>query len=95
VDALSDLLRVLRFSGAVFLDATFRAPWCVYSQVTDEDCAPGVAPAASLIAFHYVLDGALQVRLDDEAPHDCKPGDLILIGRNDVHRVGSDLALPR
>lgn len=93
MDALSDLLRVLRFSGGVFLDATFRAPWCVYSQVTDEDCAPGAAPA-SLVAFHYVLDGRLQVRVGAEAPRDCRAGDLILIGRNDVHRLGSDLGLP-
>jgi AraC-like DNA-binding protein len=93
MDALSDLLRVLRFSGGVFLDATFRAPWCVTSQVTEEDCTPGVAPAAQLIAFHYVLDGALDVRIDGEAPRSCTGGDLILIPRNDVHLVGSDLAL--
>jgi AraC-like DNA-binding protein len=29
MDALSELLRVVRFSGGIFLEAKFRAPWCV------------------------------------------------------------------
>jgi AraC-like DNA-binding protein len=93
MDALSDLLRVLRFSGGVFLDAAFRAPWCMDSEVTPEECAEFAAPAASLIGFHYVLDGRLQVRLGEET-HDCGPGDFVLLVRNDLHRVGSDLGLP-
>jgi AraC-like DNA-binding protein len=93
MDALSDLLRVLRFSGGVFLDATFRAPWCMDSQVTPEECAGVAPPNAGLIGFHYVLDGRLQVRLGDAA-HDCGPGDFVLLGRNDLHRVGSDLGMP-
>lgn len=93
MDALSDLLRVLRFSGGVFLDATFRAPWCMDSQVTEEECAAFAAPAASVIGFHYVLDGRLDVRLDGET-RECGPGDFILLSRNDQHRVGSDLGLP-
>lgn len=92
MDALSDLLRVLRFSGGVFLDATFRAPWCVYSQVTREDCIPGT-PSANLVAFHYVLDGQVQIRIGDGTPQACSAGDLILVVRNDVHLFGSDLAL--
>src|SRR5688572_21253194 len=32
MDALSDVLRVLRLTGAVFLDAEFTAPWCVVSE---------------------------------------------------------------
>jgi AraC-like DNA-binding protein len=93
MDALSDLLNVLRFSGGVFLDATFRAPWCVYSQVTEEDCAPGTVTAAGLIGFHYVLEGTLDVRVTDAPVRRCGPGDLIVITRNDRHLVGSDLSL--
>jgi AraC-like DNA-binding protein len=94
MDALSDLLRVLRFSGGVFLEATLRSPWCVQSQVTEEDCSPGVTTASHLIAFHYVLDGRLAAGIEDGAPHECSGGDLIVVARNDVHRLGSDLTLP-
>lgn len=93
MDALSDVLRVLRFSGGVFLDAKFRAPWCIRSQVTSEDCAAGTAITAGLIAFHYVLDGSMQVRLGDDPPHHCVAGDLIVIARNEPHLVGSALDL--
>src|ERR1043166_3046412 len=41
MDALSDLLRVLRFSGGLFLETKFRAPWCVRAQISPEDCGPG------------------------------------------------------
>lgn len=94
VDALSDLLRVLRFDGGVFLEATFRTPWCVDSQVTQEDCGPGAKPAGHLVAFHYVLDGRLAVRVADGPARECGAGDLIVVPRNDLHRIGSDLALP-
>lgn len=93
MDALSDLLRVLRFTGGIFLDATFRAPWCVYSQVGHEDCTPGT-PAASLVAFHYVLDGGVQISIGQASPRACNAGDLIVVVRNDVHLFGSDLTLP-
>ncbi len=93
MDALSDLLRVLRFSSGVFLDARFRAPWCVHSQVTAEDCSPD-SPQAGLIAFHYVLDGELQVAIGSTPAHHCTAGDLIVLPDNELHRIGSDLALP-
>jgi len=93
MDALSDLLRVLRFSGGVFLDATFRTPWCVYSKVEREDCAADT-PDAALVAFHYVLDGEVQIGLGGAAPTSCRAGDLIVVVRNDVHLFGSDLGLP-
>ena len=93
MDALSDLLRVLRFTGGVFLDATFRTPWCVYSQVTQQDCTPDT-PSASLVAFHYVLDGHVEISIGAAPPRACGAGDLIVVVRNDVHLFGSDLTLP-
>lgn len=94
MDALSDLLRALRLSGGVFLDANFRSPWCVKSQVTEEDCAPDMPVTGGLIAFHYVLDGQLTVRVGSGEPRVCGVGDLIVLARNDPHLIGSDLALP-
>jgi len=40
VDALSDVLRVIRLSGGVFLEAQFTAPWCVSGQLDSSDCKP-------------------------------------------------------
>lgn len=94
MDALSDLLRVLRFTSGVFLDTTMRTPWCIRAQLTQHDCGPGVDASGGIVAFHLLLDGKLKVRLQEETPRACAPGDLILLPRNDPHWLGTDLNLP-
>jgi hypothetical protein len=94
MDALSDLLRVLRFSGGLFLETKFRAPWCVRAQISPEDGGPGVNSEGDLAAFHYILEGRVQVRLGKERPRSAGPGELILLARNDSHLLGSDVTLP-
>src|SRR5215467_694102 len=94
MDALSDLLRVLRFSGGLFLEMKFRAPWCVRAQVSPQDCGPVVKAGGELAAFHYILEGRVQVRLGKERPRSAGPGSLILLAHNDSHSLGSDVTLP-
>jgi AraC-like DNA-binding protein len=94
MDALSDLLRVLRFSGGLFLEMKFRAPWCVRAQVSPQDCGPVVKPGGDLAAFHYILEGRVQVRFGKERPRSAGPGSLILLAHNDAHLLGSDVTLP-
>src|SRR6516225_7639917 len=94
MDALSDLLRVVRFSGGLFLESYWRAPWCVRTQVVPQDCGPGFKADGALVAFHYVLDGRVQVRVGSEPARTGGPGSIILISRNDLHLVGSDVAIP-
>ncbi|HVM46614.1 MAG TPA: AraC family transcriptional regulator [Candidatus Acidoferrum sp.] len=94
MDALSDLLRVVRFSGGVFLESSFCVPWCVRSQIVPEDCGPGIKVDGDLVAFHYVLDGCMEVRVGNEEPRRAGPGRIILLSRNDPHLLGSDVAMP-
>ncbi|MDP3069376.1 MAG: AraC family transcriptional regulator [Opitutaceae bacterium] len=94
MDTLSDLLRAVRFTGGLFLEARFRSPWCLQSQITKEDCGPGVDTHGGLVAFHYVLHGRVEVRLGRETVRDAGPGELIVLPRNYRHLLGSDLALP-
>jgi AraC-like DNA-binding protein len=94
MDALSDLLRAVRFSGGLFLEARFRSPWCIHAQITKDDCGPGVDPQGGLVAFHYVLHGRVDVRLGNETVRTAGPGEMILLARNDRHLLGSDTSLP-
>ena len=57
MDALSDVLRVVRLKGGVFLHAEFSAPWCILSQVAPEDCGAAVEGAEHLVLYHYVVEG--------------------------------------
>jgi AraC-like DNA-binding protein len=96
MDALSDVLRVAHLTGGVFLHADFFAPWCMAARVAPEHCAPVLGPASQLILYHYVVEGELRIRIDgeDEREFALGAGDVVLLPRNDLHLVGSDLTLP-
>lgn len=89
MDALSDLLRVVRLSGGVFLDAEFSAPWSVLSQAGPEDCRPALAQPARVIGFHYVVAGRLLLQIDGEPTVEVREGSIVLLPRNDVHILAS------
>jgi AraC-like DNA-binding protein len=94
MDALSDLLRVVRFSGGLFLEANFRGPWCVRSHIVPEDFGLGVKADSGLVAFHYILDGRMQVRIGKEAVRHAGPGEIVVLSHNDPHLLGSDVTKP-
>lgn len=96
MDALSDVLRVAHLTGGVFLHAEFFAPWCMAARVAPEHCAPALGPASNLILYHYVVEGELRIRVDGEDGEELVlgAGDVVLLPRNDLHLVGSDLTLP-
>jgi AraC-like DNA-binding protein len=93
VDALSDVLRVAHLTGGVFLHAEFFAPWCLATKVSPEHCTPALGAAPHLIPYHYVLDGALVLRVGESEPLSLEAGELVMLPRNDLHVMGSDLAL--
>src|SRR6266566_212130 len=96
MDALSELLRVAHLTGGVFLHADFFAPWCIASHVGPEHCASLLPPSTHLILYHYVVDGDFRIRVDGEDREDLiiGPGEVVLLPRNDLHLMGSDLSLP-
>ena len=93
MDALSDVLRVARMTGGVFLHAEFFAPWCVATQVSAEHCTPALGAAPHIIPYHYVLDGELQLRMAEEGGErvTLAAGEVVVLPRNDLHYMGSDL----
>src|SRR5262245_23338525 len=95
MDALSDVLRVAHLTGGVFLHADFFAPWCIAARVSPEHCAPALGPASHLIIYHYVIDGEFRLRIDGARGEDTlvRPGEVVLLPRNDLHLMGSDLSL--
>ena len=92
MDALSDALRVLRLSGAVFLDAEFTAPWCVISDPRSNDSLMSGAP--DIVFFHVLTEGRCRAKLIQESRTiDLVAGDLIMLPRGNRHLMGSDLQL--
>jgi AraC-like DNA-binding protein len=94
MDALSDVLRVANLTGGVFLNAEFFAPWCIVARVGPEHCAPALGPASHLIVYHYVVEGDLHIRVDGHSDEVViGAGEVVLLPRNDLHLMGSDLTL--
>ncbi len=96
MDALSDVLRVAHLTGGAFLHADFFAPWCMSARISPEHCAPNLGPASHLILYHYVVEGDFRIRVDGQDGEDLVigAGEVVLLPRNDLHLMGSDLSLP-
>lgn len=89
MDALSDVLRVVRLTGGVFLDARFTAPWSVAGRVEPEEIRAFVDRPQGVIGFHYVVSGRMIVTVEGGAPIEVTAGEIILTPRNDFHTLAS------
>src|SRR3954447_13737491 len=85
IDPLADVLRTMRLTGGVFLDAEFSAPWCILAEVGPEDCQPFMPMPAQVIAYHYVASGRLLLQVGREPPIEAERGELLVLPRNDPH----------
>jgi AraC-like DNA-binding protein len=96
MDALSEVLRVAQLTGGVFLHAEFFEPWCMAARIGPEQCAPTLGPTSHVIPYHYVVEGELHIRVQggDGESLTIRAGEVILLPRNDLHLMGSDLSLP-
>ena len=93
MDALSEVFAAVRFSGGVFLNAEFTAPWCVVSQVGPEEFGKQGKTPAHLVAYHYVATGSMFVSVGDAPPVEVYAGEIVLLPRNDLHMLGSAAGL--
>ncbi len=91
MDALSDVLRVIRLSGGVFLEAEFTAPWCISGKISPEDCKPYLAAPRHVIASHYVASGHMQIQAEGSEAIEVRTGEIVLLPHNDAHCFGSEL----
>lgn len=94
MDALSDVLRVIRLSGGVFLEAHLTAPWCFKGRLSAEDCKAFQVAPALVIATHYVVSGKMLVQVVGSEAVEVRAGELVLLPHNHVHAFGSDVTVP-
>lgn len=93
VDPLSDVLRLVRLTGGIFLEGAFTSPWSFLSSVTPQDCAPFLPKPRQLIGYHLIVEGEAFVSIDGEAPVSAKAGEIVLLPRNDTHALASEPGL--
>ena len=93
MDALSEVLRRVQLSGAVFFNAELSAPWALLSPSSDVLARVLMPEAEHLIEYHLLLEGDCWIRVghDDRAePLALAQGDLVMVAQGDPHRMSSD-----
>lgn len=91
MDALSELLRALKLSGAMFFDAHCHAPWCVRSPPSSTLAAYIARPESRVIEFHLITEGRGYIRLGGETTP-LAAGDVVIVPHGDPHYMGNGLA---
>jgi AraC-like DNA-binding protein len=86
-DPLSEALRSVRLTGAIFLDAELSAPWGFASPPASAG-AHLLAPSAEhLILFHLLVEGKATARIPGEDSVTLEPGDIAVLPRGDAHEL--------
>jgi AraC-like DNA-binding protein len=90
MDALSETLRVVRLTGAIFINGRFTAPWC-YQSPSAATAAPLLEPGAeNVVIFHLITEGECHVELGEGPPIHLIAGDAVLFPQGDAHRMASE-----
>ncbi len=94
MDALSEVLKIVKLTGAMFFNAEFSAPWCVASSESS-NVAPLLCPGADhVIIYHYLADGRAYAQLPGGSRQDLGSGDVVIFPHGDAHRLGNGLCKP-
>lgn len=89
MDALSDLLHVVRLDGAYFYPVEAAEPWSVES-VGARELAPRILPGAEhLISYHILTKGRCYAGLSGEPQVEMLAGDVILFPHGDASLMSS------
>ncbi|HEY0714837.1 MAG TPA: AraC family transcriptional regulator [Polyangia bacterium] len=88
-DTLSDVLRAVRLTGAVFFEVHGSAPWVAEAPAARE-VGPFIFPGIEhVIEYHVVASGSCWAGIVDETPVRLSTGDIIVFPQGDAHTVAS------
>src|SRR5262245_15440199 len=88
MDALAEMLRVIRLDSAIFFNAEFSEPWCLASPES-RALAPVLAPGAGhVIIYHLLCEGRAYTQLPDGERIALSAGDLVTFPHGHGHVLG-------
>lgn len=92
MDVLSDVLRAVRLTGAVYFDIHARAPWVAETPPVARYGANVMPESEHVIAFHLVMDGQCWVQLAEgtDPPVFVEAGDAVIFPAGDGHVMGTE-----
>ncbi len=92
-DALSDVLKTVRLTGATYFDVAAQSPWSVHSPARDL-ILPRVLPGADhLIAYHVVTAGRCYATLLGGETVPLEAGEVVVFTNADPHIMSSQAGM--
>jgi AraC-like DNA-binding protein len=89
MDALSEVLRVIKLDSAIFFNAEFSEPWCLESPES-RALAPMLArDTGHVIIYHLLSEGRAYVQLPEGERVSLVAGDLVTFPHGHGHFLGS------
>lgn len=96
MDVLSDVLRIVRLTSAVFFTARFSTPWSIESPPSDQLARTLRLRAESIALFHVLVEGQCWVSMEGHSPLRMEAHDVIIFPHGDPHVMSSPIgARPR
>lgn len=96
MDVLSDVLRVVRLTSAVFFTARLSSPWSIESPPPDQLARSLRLRAESIALFHVLVEGQCWISAEGHAPLRMEARDVIIFPHGDAHVMSSHMgARPR
>ena len=87
MDALSEAMRAVRVTGALFFNGEFAAPWRFASPAQDQIVAKISPDSERLVLFHLVTDGHATARTDGHDEVSLTAGEMIVFPHGDAHEM--------
>ena len=95
MDALSDVLRTVRLTGAIFFDVHASEPW-VAETPQGEAIVEAMFPGSEhIICYHVITRGSCWAVLPGEPPIHLAAGDIIVLPHGDTHVLSSTPGMRR
>jgi hypothetical protein len=87
MDALSEVLRDIRITGALLFNAEYGAPWG-FASPASHTYAPLLAPGTEhLVLFHLVTAGEATAAVDGFGEVRLAPGEIVVFPHGDAHTM--------
>jgi AraC-like DNA-binding protein len=88
-DVLSDVLRAVRLTGAVYFDFELSSPWVAEAPPSREIAATVMPGAERVIEYHLIARGACWGQVVGQEPIRLNEGDFIVFPQGDAHTLSS------
>lgn len=87
MDALSEAMRAVRVTGALFFNGEFTAPWRFATPAQDQVAAAVSSDSERLVLFHLVTEGQATARIAGHDEVELAAGDIVVFPHGDAHEM--------